>query len=205
MLTRLKQKVQGMLTQEARIAHTIGLTPNKITMIGAILAFLSAITYAEWQGQPFYLLAGAILLLLSGFSDALDGIVARLYQQSTIFGGFLDSLLDRYADAVVYIGIILARPQLCDAFWGLVALTGSVLVSYSRARAEAVGIKMEAIGFAERAERILILILVSLIAVFWQPQTIINIGIIVLAIISNLTVAQRSLYAYKQMKKKSGS
>jgi archaetidylinositol phosphate synthase len=203
MLTRLKQKVQGMLTQEARIAHTIGLTPNKITIIGAIFAFLSAITYAEWRGQPLYLLAAAILLLFSGFSDALDGIVARLYQQSTVFGGFLDSLLDRYADAVVYIGLILARPRLCDTFWGLTALTGSVLVSYSRARAEAVGTKMESVGFAERAERILILILVSLIAVFWQPQTIINIGIIVLAIISNLTVIQRSLYAYRQMKKKS--
>jgi len=95
---------------------------------------------------------------------------------------------------------------LCDALWGLIALTGSLLVSYTRARAEAAGIKMESIGLAERAERIIILATASIAAFFWQPETNlfwqpINIGIIVLAILSNLTVLQRSIYAYKKLKK----
>jgi archaetidylinositol phosphate synthase len=200
MLTKLKQKIQALLAREAHMAHSLGLTPNGITLIGAILALLSAVMYAEWQNQPLYLLIAVILLLLSGFSDALDGIIARLYNQTSVFGGFLDSLLDRYADAVVYIGIILGG--LCDTFSGLVALTGSVLVSYSRARAEAAGIEMESVGFAERAERILILAIVSLIAIFWQPRVIITTGMILLAILSNLTVLQRSLYVFNQMKKK---
>jgi archaetidylinositol phosphate synthase len=200
MLTKLKQRVQALLAQEARIAHRVGLTPNGITIIGVILALFSAVAYADWSGRPFYLIAAAVLLLLSGFSDALDGVVARLYQQTTVFGGFLDSLLDRYADASVFIGIMLGG--LCDIFWGLIALTGSVLVSYARARAEAANTKMESVGFAERAERIIILASASIVAVFWQPYTTMNAAVILLAIITNFTVLQRSIYAYRMMKRK---
>lgn len=200
MLTKLKQKIQQILTKEAETAHKIGLTPNTVSAIGITLAFLSAITYAMWQNTPTYLLLATLLLLASGFCDALDGVIARLYQQTTIFGGFLDSLLDRYADAAVYVGIIIGG--LCSALWGLIALIGSLLVSYSRARAEAAGIKMETIGLAERAERILIIAIATLIAYFWQPTTIINASIILLAILTNLTVIQRSTYTYKKLKKK---
>jgi archaetidylinositol phosphate synthase len=89
---------------------------------------------------------------------------------------------------------------LCNQIWGLAALAGSILVSYTRARAEAAGIKMESVGFAERAERMLILASVSIIAFWWFPA--INYGIILLAIISNLTVIQRALHVYKTLKKK---
>ncbi len=189
-----------MLAAEAKAAHKIGLTPNKISTIGIILAILSALAYTQWQNHPLYLLLATILLLLSGFCDALDGVIARLYQQTTTFGGFLDSLLDRYADAAVYMGIILS--ELCDARWGLIALIGSLLVSYSRARAEAADIKMESIGIAERAERIIILAIASIIATFWQPKETINTAIIILAILTNLTVLQRALHIYKTSEKK---
>lgn len=206
MLTRLKQKVQQMLAAEARAAHRIGLTPNMITGIGALLAFLSAFAYIEWgqnaawHDRMLFLVLAFVLLLLSGFCDALDGIVARLYGQATVFGGFLDSVLDRYADVAVYVGIILGG--LCNVLWGLIAIVGSLLVSYSRARAEAAGIKMESVGLAERAERMIILIGATLIAVFWQPATVMNVGVILLAILSNLTVLQRGLYVYGKSKKK---
>jgi len=199
MLTKLKQKVQEALTAEAEIAHKIGLTPNMVSALGIILALLSAITYALWQGYTPLLLIATVLLLLSGFCDALDGVVARLYQQTTVFGGFLDSLLDRYADAAVYIGIIIGG--LTEPLWGFLALTGSLLVSYTRARAEVAGIRMETVGFAERAERIIILALASMIAFFWQPATIMTASIILLAVLSNLTVIQRSIYAYNKLKR----
>jgi archaetidylinositol phosphate synthase len=200
MLTKLKKKVQEWLVAEAEVAHKIGLTPNKISMIGITVAFLSALTYAQWQTNNFYLPIATILLLLSGFCDALDGVIARTYQEATPFGGFLDSLLDRYADAIVYAGIILGG--LCEVLWGLMALVGSLLVSYSRARAEAAGIKMESVGLAERAERIIILAITSVIAFLWQAetQTVMNGGIILLAILSNLTVLQRGLHVYKKLK-----
>lgn len=200
MLTKLKQKVQQMLTAEARAAHRIGLTPNRISTLGIILALGAAFAYAEWQNITYSLPLAIILLLLSGFCDALDGVVARLYQQATPFGSFLDSLLDRYADAAVYIGVIIGG--LCSLLWGLIALTGSLLVSYSRAKAEAVNVRMESVGIAERAERIIILTVASAVAIFWQTTTVMNLAIVLLAVLSNLTVLQRSLYAYSRLKKK---
>jgi len=199
LLTKMKKKVQELLTTEAKIAHKLGFTPNSISVLGFILAFASAVSYVLTSpAQPWLLILAVVFLLASGFCDTLDGIVARTFGQTTDFGGFFDSVLDRYADAAVYAAIIIAG--LCNQIWGLAALAGSILVSYTRARAEAVGIKMESVGFAERAERMLILAAVSIIAFWWLPA--LGYGIILLAVISNLTVIQRALYVYKTLKKK---
>ncbi len=180
------------------MAYRVGLTPNMISLAGFALALLSASTYAISQKQPLWLLLATILLLASGFCDTLDGVLARTYQKASVFGGFLDSILDRYADAAVYVGVMVGG--LCDLYWGLAALAGSLLVSYSRARAEAIGIKMESVGVAERAERMIILSVSSLAAIFLLPA--LSIGIILLAVLSNLTVIQRGLHVYKALKKK---
>ena len=211
MLTKLKKKVQQLLSTEAKIAHDLGLTPNMISVIGITLSFLAAVAYGLAGNQSLVILFGVgiplqslmlllavVLLLASGFSDTLDGVLARNYQQATPFGGFLDSLLDRYADAIVFSGIIIGG--LCDVSWGLAALAGSMLVSYSRARAEAAGIKMESVGLAERAERMLILAAATVAAFFWLPS--LRWGIILLAVLSNFTVLQRGLHAYRWLKKK---
>jgi archaetidylinositol phosphate synthase len=198
LLTKLKKKVQQMLVSEAKVAHKIGLTPNVLSAIGLALAFFSAVAYAMARNQPMLLLLAIIMLLASGFFDTLDGVLARLYQQASVFGGFFDSLLDRYADAAVYAGVIIGG--LCDPVWGLIALAGSLLVSYSRARAEAAGIQMESVGLAERAERMITLAVASVAAIFWLPA--LNIGIILLAVLSNLTVLQRAVHVYRSLKKK---
>jgi archaetidylinositol phosphate synthase len=199
LLTKIKKQIQEILSAQAKAAHKIGLTPNSISVFGFILALAAAISYAVTSAQISWMLFVAVFFMLaSGFCDTLDGIVARTFQQTTVFGGFFDSLLDRYADGAVYIGIIIAG--LCDQIWGLIALAGSILVSYSRARAEAAGIKMESVGFAERAERILILAAVSIIAIWWLPA--LNYGVIVLAVLSNFTVLQRAIYVYNKLKKK---
>jgi archaetidylinositol phosphate synthase len=196
-----------MLTSQANAAHKLGLTPNKISVIGFILALASAASYVLVTAESSWLLILAVVFLLaSGFCDTLDGIVARTFQQTTVFGGFFDSMLDRYADAALYATIIITG--LCNlswgpvwgAVWGLAALTGSILVSYTRARAEAAGIKMESVGFAERAERMLILAGASIIAFFWLPA--LGYGIAVLAVLTNLTVIQRALHFYKILMKK---
>jgi archaetidylinositol phosphate synthase len=197
MLTRLKAKVQSAIKTQAKAADKIGLTPNIISAIGVLLALLSALAYTNGRQSTTMALA-VVLLLLSGYCDMLDGALARLCQKTTPFGGFLDSLLDRYADSAVYVGIIFGG--LCTVPWGLLALIGSLLVSYSRARAEAAGIKMEAIGLAERAERIIIIAAATIAEIFFAG--IIEAGMILLAVLTNLTVLQRSLYAYKALKKK---
>ncbi|MGO8805948.1 MAG: CDP-alcohol phosphatidyltransferase family protein [Candidatus Bathyarchaeia archaeon] len=206
MLTKLKKKVQEMLTSEAKAAHKIGLTPNKVSLVGFILAFASAVAYGLAQNAYWLLLLATAFLLASGFCDTLDGIIARTFQQVTVFGGFFDSVLDRYADAIVFAAILIAGlcnhawPAPWGSIWVLAALAGSLLVSYSRARAEAAGLKMESIGLAERAERMLILAAVSIIAFFWLPA--LGYGVALLAVLSNFTVIQRALYVYKELKKK---
>jgi len=190
LLTKLKQRVQFWITAEAKLTHSIGLTPNQVSAIGIVLAVISAFTYWTWRFHIFLLILAPLLLLASGFCDALDGALARLYGEATAFGGFLDSLLDRYADAIVFCGIILGG--LCDPFWGLVALIGSLLVSYARARAEAEGVRMEAVGMAERAERLIILAITSFLSVAWLEA--LSWGVIILAVITNLTVLQRVIY-----------
>lgn len=195
-----------MLTTQANAAHKIGLTPNKVSIIGFIIAFAAAVAYGLASTYSWLLLAATGLLLASGFCDTMDGIIARTFGQVTVFGGFFDSVLDRYADAAVYAAIIVAG--LCNPvwgpvwgpIWGLAALSGSVLVSYTRARAEAVGIKMESVGFAERAERMLILAVFSVAGFFWLPAM--GYGIALLAVLANITVVQRAVHVYRELKKK---
>ncbi len=196
-----------MLTSQATAAHKIGLTPNKVSALGFILALVSAGAYALAPNHAWLLLLATVLLLASGFCDTLDGIIARTFQQVTTFGGFFDSVLDRYADAAIFAAIIIAGlsnsawGSTWGAVWGLAALAGSLLVSYTRARAEAAGIKMESVGLAERAERMLILAAVTIIAFFWRPA--LGYGIFVLAVLANFTVVQRAFHVYKELKKKS--
>ncbi len=185
---------------EAEAAHGIGLTPNHVSLIGMLFAILSALAYWRWQRHPALTILAPTFLLTSGFCDALDGAIARIYEKTTAFGGFLDSLLDRYAAAIVFIGIILG--ELCDPLWGLAALTGSLLVSYARARAEAEKVKMESVGIAERAERLVILALVSFLNVVWLDA--LRWAMAVLAILTNVTVLQRMVYFYKATRQNVG-
>lgn len=186
------------MTAEAKLAHSIGLTPNQVSAVGIAFAVLSALAYWKWQFHSLLPILAPLFLLASGFCDALDGILARLYGEATTFGGFLDSLLDRYADAIIFCGIILGG--LCDLSWGLVALIGSLLVSYARARAEATGVKMETVGIAERAERIVILAIASFLSITW-PEAL-SWGVAILAVLTNLTVLQRVIYFWKASQRK---
>lgn len=198
LLTKLKERVQLWMVGEARLAHSLGLTPNIVSAIGIIFAVLSAVSYWQWKFQPTLLLVLAPLFLLaSGFCDALDGVLARSFGEATPFGGFLDSLLDRYTDAMVYAGIVLGG--LSDIYWGLLALIGSLLVSYCRARAEAAGVKMETVGLMERAERIIVLAIASFLTLILEDA--LQWSIILLAVLTNLTVFQRVVYFRKASRK----
>ncbi len=182
---------------QAMAAHKIGLTPNVISGLGVVLGVASGLVY--WQAgltvdspsiYPSYLVTAIVLLLASGYCDALDGALARLHNETSVAGGFLDSLVDRYVDASVYCGLIVGG--LCDTFWGLLALIGSLLTSYTRARSEAANVLMETIGVVERAERLIIIALASLMSIVWLDA--IRWSIILLAVATNITVLQRVLY-----------
>lgn len=191
---------------EARIAHAIGLTPNQISLLGVLAALASAYCYLSSQFNDSLLIVAALLLLVSGFLDALDGVLARAFRGTTLFGGFLDSLLDRYSDAIILVSIILGRLIADSQLWGMVgfaAVIGSLLVSYSRARAEAAGVKMETVGLAERAERIIIIAAASFLNLLWAEA--LRWSVLLLAILTNLTVMQRAVYFWKASRKKEAS
>ena len=196
MLTKLKKKVQLWIMTEAKMAHSIGLTPNHVSALGIFFAVISGIIYWKWRLLQFSLITAPILLLISGFCDALDGVIARIYGEATTFGKFLDSMLDRYADAIILCGIILGG--LCDPFWGFIALIGSLMVSYARAKAEALGVEMEAVGVAERAERLIILAAASFLSVVYLEA--LNLAVIVLGILTSLTVLQRVVHFIRASK-----
>jgi len=209
MLTKIKKTVQSWIAAEARIAHKAGLTPNTVSALGVILGVVSgfaywtagtALTNPANQGYYLYrvyLFSAVLLMMASGFCDALDGALARLYVKPSAFGGFLDSLLDRYVEASVYCGLILGG--LCDSLWGLLALIGSLLTSYTRARSEAAGVPMETIGIVERAERLLIIAVASIFNLVWPETSALRWSTIILALATNFTVLQRVIYFNKKV------
>ncbi|RLI25913.1 MAG: CDP-alcohol phosphatidyltransferase family protein [Candidatus Hecatellales archaeon] len=189
MLVRLKRLVEGWLTGVAKRLLNLGLKANQATVFGFILAVASALLFYLGLGSWPLTVAASLLLLCSGLFDALDGVMARLSGGGTRLGSLLDSVLDRYADGMVIVGITLAYSGLSllgvpMVFWGSAALLGSLLVSYVRAKGESLGLSLAGVGLAERPERILILAGSGLLG---RP----DVGLLLVAFASNLTALQR--------------
>jgi len=195
--SRLKKKFEEIIAGAVGPLASMGLTPNALTVLGLLASTVSAWAYLNWRTDRIYLVAAACFILLSGLLDAFDGVLARKTRTVTKFGGFFDSVADRYSDAVVLGAIVVSG--LCDPLWGMAALIGSLMVSYTRARAEAAGVAMVAGGFAERAERMILLIVVTL-AAYYRIE-LLGYGIMALAIVANLTVLQRITHFMDEVKK----
>ena len=196
--SRLKKKFEGWVAPRVEFLASAGLTPNILTLFGLAASSAAALCYVNWLVNRLMLPIAAGMILLSGLLDAVDGVLARAIGGASTFGGFLDSVSDRYSDAVVLAAIVVAG--LCDPAWGLAAVVGSLMVSYSRARAEAAGVGMAAIGLAERAERMLLLAAVTLAAYFWLD--VLGWGVVLLAALSHLTVLQRAVHFYRETKRR---
>jgi archaetidylinositol phosphate synthase len=189
LLVKLKTLVEGWLTGAARGFLKAGLTANRATVLGLILAVSSAFTFYLGAGSLLLTAVASLILLASGFFDALDGVIARIAGGGTKLGSLLDSVLDRYGDGLVIAGITLAYLNssllgVPTVFWGLAALFGSLLVSYVRAKGESLSLKLAGVGVAERPERILILAVSGL---FGRP----DVGLLVVAFAANFTALQR--------------
>jgi len=192
--SRLKEKFEGWVAPRVRILASAGLTPNALTLLGLAASLAAAFCYLNWRISDVLLPAAAALVLISGLLDALDGVLARAVGGASAFGGFLDSVADRYSDAVVLSAVVVAG--LCDPVWGLAAVVGSIMVSYARARAEAAGVGMASVGLAERAERMLLLAAVTFAAYF--RLDILRWGVLLLAALSHLTVLQRAVHFLRE-------
>jgi len=202
LLSRLKEAVGRALEGQARLAFRRGLRPNHVSLLGFLWALLASVAYWRWSSHFLVAFSAPLLVLFSGYSDALDGLMARLYGLESRAGAMLDSFLDRYADAAIIIGVWAGG--LCGPLPALLALSGSLLVSYARARAEGLGVDLKGVGLAERAERLLIIMIASWVSLFlWGPA--LEISMLILVFLTHLTAAQRAAYAFRVLRASASS
>ena len=174
------------------------ISPNTLTFIGLLINIVAAILFGYARGEHadrMFLYAG-LVVIGGGLFDMVDGRVARLTNQVSVFGAFFDSVMDRYSDVALFFGLLVYYARGQRLFYvGLVAfvMTASVMVSYTRARAEAL-IGQCKVGFMERPERIVCVILGAL-ANKWGVMAP---ALWVLAFFSTITVIHRIRYTYVQ-------
>lgn len=184
----LRTTFKGLLDSMAAFFNRIGLKPNTMTILGLALSFVGAILLGMGQ-----ITLGGIIILIAGPFDAVDGSMARLRGEPKLFGGFADSVSDRYAELAIFGGLMVYYASQGNMIFCLLvylAASGSVMVSYIRARAEA--LKFDAkVGMLTRVERYLVL----------APCLVFNIPIVAVCIIaffSHLTAIQRIRHVRRQ-------
>jgi phosphatidylglycerophosphate synthase len=174
----------------ARFARRIPFHPNVLTVAGFLVTAVASYALAV------NLILGGILVLAGGLFDMFDGVVARINEKKTSFGAFLDSVLDRYSDALIMTAVgynLFSHGNLTGAVLCLITLVGAFLISYTRARAEGLGESCN-YGLMERPERIL-LISLGAITGFIMP------ALWALMVLTHFTVLQRIYHVWKMMER----
>lgn len=175
------------------------INPNILTFLGLVINIVAAMFfgYATGDTQPRYFLYAGLVIIGAGIFDMVDGRVARATGQVTYFGAFFDSVIDRYSDVALFFGLLVYYARANRFFYlvltALVMVT-SVMVSYTRARAESL-IGQCKVGFMERPERIVLVIIGALFNVMAPVLW-------VLAVLSTITVIHRIVYTYQQTRER---
>jgi archaetidylinositol phosphate synthase len=186
--------------------------PNAISVMALILAFaVGVLTYYSFNDWSLLLPIISILVIVSGFLDALDGKVARLVGKTGKRGDFIDHVFDRYADIFMIGGVVVSA--WCNIYLGIVALLGVLMTSYMGTQAQALGIGRMYAGFLGRADRIVLMFLVPLlqwgytmitgdkfIDLGWVEFSMFEVMMLWFAIVGNLTVVQRGIATWKELK-----
>ena len=188
---RLLMRIAGPVVEPA---VRRGVSPYAFTYAAFLLALLSAALY-PLHGISFLFvpLAGTVYLA-SAFLDAIDGEVARRQGRASARGAFVDSVLDKASEVAVSLGLSFAADPLMALLFG----TSSLLVSYTRARAEALGVELAGIGIAERAERTLILFAGS-IAYIALGREVLKVALLLASLLSFITVLQRVVETFRRL------
>ncbi len=193
MLSKIvRARAQAFLNVIAAGLHKLGMTPNALTLIG--FGFMCGIGVVLALGN-FAL--GGILIIVAGIFDALDGTLARMTNRVTVFGAFLDSTTDRFAEGALFLGMLhafLQRGMIWVAYVLFFALLGSLMVSYARARAEGIQVECKE-GLLTRFERIALLVLGLILTAFFGDLPLL-IVLSLLAVFTNVTAVQRIWLVY---------
>jgi archaetidylinositol phosphate synthase len=190
MLNNLRNSLQPHLEKLGNSFASTGISPTGWSVIGLVFAFASAFFYG-WN-MEFSLIIGGIVLLAAGFFDIVDGQVARATKKITKTGGFLDSVFDKIAEVAIFFGILVGG--FAEPYLVFLAISLSLLVSYTRSKAESLGVKLQGIGIGERAERLLVIAIVGIIGFM-------EYAVIIVIIIAGITFVQRIIIAVKELNK----
>ncbi|MDR0508507.1 MAG: CDP-alcohol phosphatidyltransferase family protein [Candidatus Methanoplasma sp.] len=205
-----RKKVDFALTPVAK--KLINVNPNMISWIGLILAFVSGLLLYFSFEYHYLLIAGAAMVILSGYFDALDGKVAKLAGKASDKGDYLDHVFDRYADVFMIGGV--AVSAWCNPYIGMLALVGVLLTSYMGTQAQAIGAPRLYAGLLGRADRvvlstvfpvmqfIMIYLGCSAVEVAGYSVSWLEMMMIWFAVIGNLTAVQRGIITWKNLSKK---
>ena len=189
MLNNLRATLAPTLEKIGKGFAATGLSANFWTFVGLGFALLSAVVYG--MGIESGLIIGGVLLLVSGFFDMIDGQVARVTGKTSKKGSYLDSMFDKIAETAIFLGILVggyAEPYLV-----LLAITLSLLVSYARAKSDALNIKLQGVGIGERAERLLVIAIIGIIG-YMEP------AVLIVVVIAGITLIQRMIVTAKNIK-----
>ena len=190
MLNNLRNSLQPHLEKLGNSFASTGISPTGWSVIGLVFAFASAFFYG-WN-MEFSLIIGGIVLLVAGFFDIVDGQVARATKKVSKTGGFLDSVFDKIAEVAIFFGILVGG--FAEPYLVFLAISLSLLVSYTRSRAESLGVKLQGIGIGERAERLLVIAIVGIIGFM-------EYAVIIVIIIAGITFVQRIIITVKELNK----
>lgn len=194
---RVKEAGRALLAPVVRLAMWLRLTPNEVTVAGFVIVLAAAALVAIGQ-----LLIGAGLLVAGSLLDAVDGALARATGGASAFGSFLDSTLDRAAEAILYGGIVayylrVSSDPIGPVLLALAALAGSFMVSYTRAKAEGIGLTAS-VGLAPRTERLALIVAgIALAGIGFAIGLIV--AIIVIALLAVATTLQRIWHVRRQV------
>ena len=191
MLNNLRDSLRPHLEKLGSGFASTGLSPNFWTGIGLVFAFASAIAYGLNLQIEYAFIFGGILLLISGFFDVVDGQVASVTKKTSQKGAFLDSVFDKIAEVAIFLGILIGG--FAEPYLVFLAITLSLLVSFTRSRAESLGIKLQGIGIGERAERLLVIAIIGMIPGLMQY------AVMIVIIIAGITVVQRIIFTAKNL------
>jgi CDP-diacylglycerol---glycerol-3-phosphate 3-phosphatidyltransferase len=184
MLGHYKAPLHRFFDPVARLLVRVGARPNHLTVLGLGVSVAAAYVFSVGR-----LRWGAALLTVAGLFDFFDGAVARLAGSDSDYGAFLDSVVDRYSDVAVLLGILVFYQQRADvtgAVLTMASLAGTVMTSYTKARAQSIGVRCD-IGVLERPERLIALIVGATFHVLTPVMAL-------LAVLTNVTALQRIVY-----------
>lgn len=159
---RAQQMIYVVINPFVKFLIKLGLTPNAVTFIGLLLNILVTAIFIEGaekghRGELSYVGWAGAMVLFAGLFDMLDGQVARLGKMSSSFGAMFDSVLDRYSELVLFLGIcyyLISHNYFLSSLFAFIAMIGSLMVSYTRARAEGLGVECKE-GLMQRPERVI--------------------------------------------------